>query len=119
MSIYNDFLKGLHKATKNGRLTWVQKGSEFVGNGLASVKIRQVVPLVAGPSETIGPQAFEIEAANVSFTVWDGTEGCDLVRSTLGLAFPQWKRQNQSIRSRLCKCTAAFASARARKGTKS
>ena len=98
MSIYKDFLNGVYKATKQKRVSWSKKEKgEFVGSGIISLTIRQVVPLVAGPTETIGPQAFEIEAANVSFTVWDGSENCELVRDILAQGLPEWAMQKNHV----------------------
>lgn len=91
MNIYKDFLNSVYEATKQKQLSWSRKEKgEFVANGKISITIRQVVPLVAGPTETIGPQAFEIAAASVSFTVWDGTESCDIVRDILAQGLPEW-----------------------------
>ena len=102
MSIYRDFLKAMFEATKQQRLLWKEeRPGEFVTKGAISVTIRLVAPLVAGPTETIGPQAFQIEAGRLSFSVWDGSENCDLVRDTLASGIPEWGKQQKQVVDRL------------------
>ena len=92
----------MHEATRQKRLEWTRNGDgEFVASGRLSLVIRQIVPLVAGPTETIGPQAFEVLTANVVFTAWDGSECCSIIRSILAEAFPDWASQRDLIVERL------------------
>jgi len=92
----------VHEATQKKRIQWTKnpKG-EFIGSGGMALVIRQIVPLVATPTETIGPQAFEVLAANVMFAVWDGSQCCTIVRDILAEAFPDWASQRDLIIQRL------------------
>ena len=102
MNIYHEFLSRVLEATQKKRIEWTKNADgEFIGSGRISLVIRQIVPLVAGPTETIGPQAFEVLAANVMFTVWEGSECCTIVRDILAEAFPPWASQRDLIVQRL------------------
>lgn len=98
MSIFQEFLTRVRDATQQNRLKWRKNSDgDFVATGGISLVIRQIVPLIAGPTETIGPQGFEVQTANVNFTVWDGTDCCDVIRDILATAFPEWAQQRKHI----------------------
>src|SRR5258708_2955066 len=98
MNIYNKFLVRVREATRQKRIVWTRNtDGEFVASGKIPLIIRQIVPLMAGPTETVGPQAFEVLAANVSFTAWNGSECCDIIREILAEAFPEWALQRDQV----------------------
>ena len=102
MNIYQAFLSRANQATRQGHITWTKTpDGEFIGSGRISLVVRQIVPLVVGPTETIGPQAFEVLAGNVMFTAWNGSECCDIIRSMLAEALPDWAEQRDLIAERL------------------
>jgi hypothetical protein len=102
MNIFDQFLLSVLRATKEKRLTWTKTDyGEWAASGKVSVIIRQVVPLVAGPTETIGPQAFEVEAAGVCFAVWDGCESSHMVRDILSAGLSDWSSHRQLTAEKL------------------
>ena len=104
MRIFQEFLSQVLKATEQGRLQWQKNsGAEFSTTGRNLLVIRQITPLVAGPTETIGPQGFEVQVAGVSFAVWEGSECCVVIREILAKSFPEWEFQQKQIAERLAK----------------
>src|SRR4051794_4221091 len=102
MNIYHEFLSLVREATLQRRIKWKKnEHDEFVARGKIEVVIRQIIPFVAGPNETIGPQAFEVQAANVIFTSWSGSECSDIIHDILGEAFPDWAEHQASNAKKL------------------
>src|SRR5438270_13938443 len=102
MNIYKQFLSKLYRATRAKRLSWASDGpGNFVSTGSGRVVIREIAPLVAGPTETIGPQGFEVLAGDVIFTAWSGSETCDLIRGILAAGFQDWADHQDLMAKRL------------------
>jgi hypothetical protein len=86
-----ELLRAILEATRRGSLKWRQAGpEEFEASGPLEIKVVQVTPLIAGETDTAGPQAFEVTAERVCFYVWDGSVGCELVRQILSAGLASW-----------------------------
>lgn len=86
--------KKVFQLTKDQKLVWCQSGprSYRASHNQVWVEIELLGP-VANPGGTGSVDVARIHMENMELTFFEGTEGMNMIRKILRIAFPQWKER--------------------------
>lgn len=95
-------LRSVLAAIRKGTLRWSQYApDQFHSTGALAIEIRQITPLIAGDTETAGPQAFQIDVEGVCASFWAGSTGGELIAEILATGIESWAGHRANLHTRI------------------